>query len=1436
MTSANNPEFWSDAKVVDSSDPAYWDDAKEIDAPHNTVLDAENDRVVSLPQTVNAHEANFLIAKDVDGKKGFFGQENVGQLPPLDIPAVPKPSLFFRSFARSIASLPRVKAGLELSKGQALQSGERRLFQNPNPMMISDQEYDVLAPETEMEKEMARVTGDELVTKSRLLIEKNAEYIKKAGYTTEDAETFGDKLSVALGGGIPSVGLSVGTFMMTKNPMLAAAITTSAFTPQQYAESYIEADEKLGEKSTPAEKRSIAGTIAVLSAPLEFVGDRFLFKAVMGNTAVKRIAQGFIAEGAEEGLQGAVESGVTNAAGVRDQTGQEILADVGMQALAGGILGGTSSGAAGAFATREAKARGIDPKVAEEFGKYIKENFAAAHDNVGEFVDKELSPLAADHEAADKYVEIMRQFKDGKTVNPDDFTPEDRAVYDAYKQMFDEHLGVSPETGATDESQDVSIAEGQQAEASLATALSDAGLNTEQASAAATQFATYGKADTTSYDEALKARVESVLTRFQQDRATIVKGRIKKLDADVEAKLTEIDLAEAKLDKAARAGKGIKRLTAARDKLFAEWQALDQERADLLISDGKPVGSAILGKDVTVKGNDIEAARENEAAAVMRDVNAAFREARSATRQDIKSIQKKITDLIEKSGLSKADKSDFIAAVTNVQTAAQLKTAAPKIQARIESKLNEAHRKSVISEIKKTLKKTKDSGVIAIDYAKQVQEMLDGIDLTNRTAKTTAKLQATIDYMKRTGQSVPKDVLERLARLNKRQLDDVSTQELETILADMQGLVKIGKTKLRLMEIRRQRVKQKRLADLKKDTKRLSQYDLATAPLGEKLAAVEKVKNLVREGVNKVQRFNLYKNPMDVIFDILDGAKQYKGANSRIFKRTVDAAFGNYLQTKEHATRAVKDLQDKLDLTHEQMQKIGAYAALQQEGGLEKLQNSGYTEKELKALTLTPEENQMYELMRDKLDSMVPQLREIMRAVYNKDFTEVKNYFPFMTDFDAMQGVEIQDMFGDNVPLVTPQKKNVEKGFTQKRTGAGKQKIRIDAMGVFLRHVDNAAYLVEMGEVVRDLSDVAVSDQYAKIAGDLGQQAVADWLNLIARKGSMPGNVAFIDTFRRNAGAAVLGFKLSSVLIQPTALMDGASLVGGTHVAEGIGRVASREWREFLIKNFPEIRERAGDDQAFLDMGGNTKIAHAREAGMYALQKLDVMAASAVAIGAYTKYVGESGGKVDLNNPDPQAIQYAQLMMRRTQSSSFAKDSAPIISQGKLTGNQSIDKLVLQFQSFMLNRWSLIQHDMVEAGVAKGRTKQALNIAMWLSLANLSEYYIRHWSRELIAALTGGEPPEDDSSLTEKIIKQILGNVPVLSSLVNSAGYGSVPVPSISLLEKTFEELSYADKSKTADKKARHYASAIILISGIFGLPGALQAQQLQSQIMKPEK
>ena len=470
------------------------------------------------------------------------------------------------------------------------------------------------------------------------------------------------------------------------------------------------------------------------------------------------------------------------------------------------------------------------------------------------------------------------------------------------------------------------------------------------------------------------------------------------------------------------------------------------------------------------------------------------------------------------------------------------------------------------------------------------------------------------------------------------------------------------------------------------------------------------------------------------------------------------------------------------------------------------------------------------------MDKARPRIADVMKDVYNKDLGSVEEYFPFVTDFEKLSDAEMFDRFGNAIDEFIIRKKNVEKGFTEERTTPGKQKIQINAFDLFNQHMDNVAYLLNAGKDIKMLSEIAKTDAFQNKVGDVGQLQTLKWLDLMARKGGRDNTkrIAILDTLRRNIGPGTLAFKLSSALIQPTALFDGAAFIGHYAFTGSADIIVSNQWRKFVIDNMPEIRARVGDDPAMLDLSKNKPLAKAQSVGLWALQKLDKITASGIAAGAYKKYMAENGKTVDLEKPDPAGIEYAQKMLRRSQASMIYKDLPLATSYGELTGNRSLDRTLLTFQTFVLNRWSWIEHDMIKAGIKKGDAKKSAWMAVMLIIATLAETGIRAGAKNLINFMTGNEDTEDQSFWGTAAMNAV-GNVPFINPVVNMVAYDSNPIPIISVMERGGQGLTSMIKGQELPTKEKGAVRAAGAAAALAGVPGSVQVADIISKLISTE-
>ena len=1434
-----------------------------------------------------------------------------------------------------------------------------------------------------------------------------------------------DGVAYDIGSGVGSVLKSFGAAYIAKSPAGAGGMMAWTVASNDYLES-----RKAGK--SPEDSLRNAMLSAAGQGKIESVGLGVFENLAKGSGFLKRVFLRSTEQTVEETAQGVVEETVKGVAGVRDTPMSEKLFNIAYQGALGFVMGAPVS-AVYDVVENSAKAAGFDADKAAEITQNIIKNKDAIVRGIATVMQKEASGITNNPIDQKKVMDVITEAKSAQEADAKDTPKTDAMQVDsankanaaiapimeqqakAQQQMVsniqsetdDISINLLREVSALEESKQPVDAETKSMFENIRALLQEH-KNTPKpkgltefirsiggVAESSQELKTMGmnnrsgaRNDKTgiSFDAAREAAAEAgyidsdtTVADFLVALESDFKGFgaiISQKDIGSKYRLDEIDSMLSALDKELN-NKGITYSRKALEDLrrrVAMNKSLDEKIAREYKAREKETQRLESDKRMAEKAPPVILADK------LKTFLYGMRKGGVLQKQETKTVQNALIDIIATSGLDAADRAKFIKSIRDVQTIEQLDRAIPAIQERVDTLVQSANRKSVVSDIKKILSRVSDSGTIAVDVAKKISSMVDSVDVKNRTDKTISELEATLDYLRNNPTAeMPKAVINKLSLLNKRRLEDVPTSELEALRDTMLELESQGKTKLALIEAKKERLKQARLREIQAGSVPIDSGESASIPIGEKMNRMQRIKDRYISAKNKTKRASIATNPMDVFFDMLDGTKNYAGANYKIFKKTIDGAFSKYLKLTDSSSASVKALHDKLTLSPESYEKIAAWATLQQEGGEKKLLSSGVSQSEIdvmrggadktpeqrvegtsvvgkdgkplrvlhggtgnikklqpgmdgnegiyftsqefdasayadkaqratgssatypvylnmenpyviedlsfwqklrdrnkprketekrkksiesalftkekvaelkaqgfdgvinksnnefivfdpeqvvylfegeKSSWLSNNENKMYQEMRKALDAMLPSVKETMRLVYNKDVTGVKDYFPFITDHDAMVGIEIQDTIGDKVPFVA-RKKNVEQGFTKARTG-GNQAIRLDALGVFLKHVDNAAYLIEMGEHIKSLSELANTKEYKTAVGDIGHEAVAGWLNLLARKGNAEGRLRGLDALRRNVGFAVLGFKLSTVLVQPTSLMDGSALIGGEYTARGVANFTKREWREFLVNNMPEIKHRVGDDAAYLDLEGNGVVGHMREAGFYALKKLDLFSASSVAIGAYIKNMESRGLTVDLSNPDSEAIAYAQLMMRRTQASAFAKDTPAIISQGKFTGNVSVDKLIFQFQSFMFNRWSLIRHDLIRAGVVGGMTKQAANIAVWMILAQAAEVGVRRLSKELMGALTGDAPDDWEDTITKEVALTALGTVPFVSQTVSAFGYGDVPVPSLGVIRKVLAEGSLAVQSDDPEKRQKHVLKAINQGMGVaFGIPAA---------------
>lgn len=799
-------------------------------------------------------------------------------------------------------------------------------------------------------------------------------------------------------------------------------------------------------------------------------------------------------------------------------------------------------------------------------------------------------------------------------------------------------------------------------------------------------------------------------------------------------------------------------------------------------------------------------------------------EAMKKSNADIASVKKQIIDFAKET-LPQASRGKLLKTVADAKTQKNLMKAFTKIDAEAERVM----KADLIEQTKKLVGDIESSAGLAVDYKQRARDLMKGIELKGRTSTKLEKLRKRKEYIDRMlaeGNDVdmPEELIKELDILNKAHKADLTIPQLQNLVEELNTIKQLGKTKQATREALYQAKKAQILAEIEMgQVRKLELGEMVARPVGEKLVMKSRLRNTLQSVWNKGRKWDRSITPTDAVFEDL-GDPIYKN-----FKARTDTNFNEYYDMKDEVMDRFHALLDDLGLDDSNAERIGIHAARAQKGGEEKLLATGISKAEIDSIKLTDAEEEVYNFMRKELDDFRNPIEETLRVHYNQELGTVENYFPFTTDWEKMDDMEMSERFGSKIPHLT---KKTEQGFVKQRVG-GDQNISINAFDVFTRHIDNAAYFVKVGPDNAMLFEVANRPQFGEMVGDLGQEYVRNWLDTISRKGGT-SNVhrsRSLDFLRRNAGIAQLGLNATSALVQTTALFDGAAQIG--HYAfKGMGQVATdQSVRKFMLENMPELRHRIGDDRAFNELFKSQIGQKAQQVGYYALRKLDGITASSVGWGAYLRKMDELGEAVDLANPNTEAIEYAQKIIRKTQGSGVFKDAPQALTRGSFSGNVSIDRALFQFQSFALTRWSQIRNDLPRA-IRNKDPKAAANIVAWLTVAYLAEEGMRRGMRETMDIITGNDE-EEKRSYWNSVANNAFSTIPFVSQFESVALYDADPVPLLEPWRTGIQGINQIATGKKNSTKQRGISNIVSGTGGITGIPGTRQFKNLFDRRIK---
>lgn len=631
---------------------------------------------------------------------------------------------------------------------------------------------------------------------------------------------------------------------------------------------------------------------------------------------------------------------------------------------------------------------------------------------------------------------------------------------------------------------------------------------------------------------------------------------------------------------------------------------------------------------------------------------------------------------------------------------------------------------------------------------------------------------------------------------------------------------------------------------------------------GEKMTASMKLRNWINKARDKAAIVDKALSPIDALFDLMEDAKgKYQGWLFRHARGPIDLAFNNYALRRNRLIKAVDDHIRSSKLTARNGERIGVYAQNLQEGGRQRMIDSGLAPATIDRIvnSLTPAEKTAYRLMREAMDSQLPEVQDLMQKLYNTEVKPVPNYFPMPRDWRVFEdkpaeapapGTETgfddlatwKDLRDDFFPRDTTQ---ARKGFTIERQEGAKTPVRIDAFDIFRQHINDVAYLIEHQPDLKRLGELGRSDEFKAKYGDMGQKIFLDWLDSVARQGTADSfrHWKFLDTIRKNTSVGIIGFRLGSQLVHLSNTPYIMARIGhwfGTGLRESFTERGQR----FITDHFGEVKERSGGEPAQaeaekegLKFFGQTVIpAGGVRFSMVLARMVDRMNAQGSAMGTYLKILKDKGVNwrdYDRIPVDQDAINKALVLTRRAIASPLPKDVPQALSRGAITGgNVSFGRTLFQFQNIFLDQWSNIRHDLFQAGIVGKNPKLAAAMFLAVAGATYLETQIKENTKKALNKVTGKPEPVKEQP-SHSFLTELIRRFPFGGQISNAIQYDETGVPIIDATTDVLKKAKQTYKSPYPISQKIGALRTVGAAASLAGIPGASQVTDLAANVIR---
>jgi len=785
----------------------------------------------------------------------------------------------------------------------------------------------------------------------------------------------------------------------------------------------------------------------------------------------------------------------------------------------------------------------------------------------------------------------------------------------------------------------------------------------------------------------------------------------------------------------------------------------------------------------------------------------------------------------------------------NVEGALEQKEHQKAIVARARSR---REMRQEISGIKRELEKASKNTKIPLEYQDRVAAILDSVDI-RRGAQTQKRLDSLTEFLNRQeaiGEDTSYIPVELIERLQKTPLANYTIEDLRDLRESVARLVHLGGLKNKL-------IASKQARDFDETVQNMVVGIFNKANLDANTLAQEQNAPLL--GVEQPSLFGRLRAPADAwmastmgpefIIRALDGFKgegpvhdalwtaqkrandaellrmeQHREAMNRILAPVV--AEGHKFFSKKYAVPGVRGL-----LTMNQAVAITLNS--QRPVNVDHMvRGNKLTMDEIKAVSewLPEQYRQMAEEIWQYNESLFADIDANNIALSGERLKKTAGrYYPAAMDYELTQrgnqqlaamaaGEKLQES-----PYIRP---GTRASFRERATG-GNQPLKLD-LSVWVRHLEAEAVDTTRTLAARDTSrllmDTRVKQAITLARGEGEYNNLVAWVKVQRDTGRPRMDAAdkLLEGLRGNFTTAQLVANVGNILQQPFSLLNVASEpgIGPLDIAWGISSYLSNPNAATAFASSKSVFLR--DRISFTTMAADRELAAMAKSAM----ALDAgLIAEAKRLGFYptimmdriatipTWNIGYRKGMLDFNGDEDKAIDYADSLVARTQSSN-AKLNRPEIMNA-----QGWRRFVTMFMT-----WQMAYTNQFRENVGRVMDQRSAK-----NVLQFTKYVF--WALIVQTALTSpfqyGRLP-NKKELAKDITTAPLRGVPLLNTLINPLSrmaIGSyVPPYSASPLERIPQgvvDFGRSMKSKTAGSGVRAWMDALELGSYATGVPVA---------------